>query len=84
MLKLKYAGVKIKKYPFRLLSNRIIKIKTFNLNTGKLVPNVSPLLHTIITTSGTADIPIEKKAQTPDVAVVYDIDLSYNLISRDD
>jgi hypothetical protein len=42
------------------------------------------LLHTIITTSGTADIPIEKKAQTPDVAVVYDIDLSYNLISRDD
>jgi uncharacterized phage protein gp47/JayE len=53
-------------------------------STGKLVPNVSPLLHTIITTSGTADIPIEKKAQTPDVAVVYDIDLSYNLISRDD
>ena len=53
-------------------------------STGKLVANVSPLLHTIITTSGTADIPIEKKAQTPDVAVVYDIDLSYNLISRDD
>ncbi len=53
-------------------------------STGKLVPNVSPLLHTIITTTGTADIPIEKKAQTPDVAVVYDIDLSYNLISRDD
>lgn len=53
-------------------------------STGKLVPNVSPLLHTIITTSGTADIPIEKKAQTPDVAVIYDIDLSYNLISRDD
>lgn len=53
-------------------------------STGKLVPNVSPLLHTIITTSGTTDIAIEKKAQTPDVAVVYDIDLSYNLISRDD
>ena len=54
-----------------------------NYNSGTLIANVTPLLHTVIETSGTADVPIENKAQTPDVAVVYDIDIGYNLISED-
>jgi uncharacterized phage protein gp47/JayE len=56
---------------------------TDDYDSGAIVPNVTPLVHTIITTSGTADIPIEKNAQTPDIAVVYDVDIGYNIIERD-
>lgn len=41
------------------------------------IPNTTMMSHTVIVTSGVASIPIEKQAFQPDVAVLYELDTTY-------
>lgn len=53
----------------------------YSSSNFSVIGNTTAKLHTVITTSGTSDVPSENFALTPDVAVVYEVNIDHNVIT---